>query len=632
MPQPIRLKDHEKDARLVRQRVIVGAVAILMLTCALVARLYYLQVIQYEYHSTLSENNRVHVQPIPPTRGLIFDRNGVIVADNRPSFSLSVTRERAGDWQKTLDVIVEVLQLTTDDRALFEKRMRQGRRPFEPVPILFELTEEQIARVAVNQFRLPGVEVVAQLVRHYPQGAHFAHSVGYVGRINEKELKQLDPVNYSGTHHIGKTGIERFYEDQLHGEVGYEEVETNARGRVLRVLKRTDPKPGKDLVLTLDVRLQEAAEQALGGRRGAIVAIEPSSGDVLAMVSQPSFDPNPFVTGISFKAYAELRDSIDRPLYNRVLRGLYPPGSTIKPMVAVSGLDAGVVTPASRVFDPGFYQLPNYDHKYRNWNRSGDGWVNMETAIMRSNDTYFYDLAHKMGIDRMHDYMSRFGFGQRVALDMFEESAGLMPSREWKRARYRQAWYPGETLILGIGQGYMQATPLQLAQAVALMANRGKWIRPHLAKTIEGQPPQDPNPVPDIVLRDPSYWDAGRIGMEQVVHGARGTAHKVGAKSVYRIAGKSGTAQVVAIKQGEKYDRNKVQERHRDHALFVAFAPADDPKIAVAVMVENGESGSGVAAPVVKQVMDAWLLGEDGQLKPEFRPPQPLADQQSANR
>ncbi|MDH4561356.1 penicillin-binding protein 2 [Pseudomonas sp. BN411] len=632
MPQPIRLKDHEKDARLVRRRVIVGAAAVLMLTCVLIARLYYLQVIQYDYHSTLSENNRVHVQPIPPTRGLIFDRNGVIIADNRPSFSLSVTRERAGDWEQTLDVIVEVLQLTPDDRALFEKRMKQGRRPFEPVPILFELTEEQIARIAVNQFRLPGVEVVAQLVRHYPQGAHFAHSVGYVGRINEKELKQLDPVNYSGTHHIGKTGIERFYEDQLHGEVGYEEVETNARGRVLRVLKRTDPKPGKDLVLTLDVRLQEAAEQALAGRRGAIVAIEPSSGDVLAMVSQPSFDPNPFVTGISFKAYAELRDSIDRPLYNRVLRGLYPPGSTIKPMVAVSGLDSGVVTPASRVFDPGFYQLPNYDHKYRNWNRSGDGWVNMETAIMRSNDTYFYDLAHKMGIDRLHDYMSRFGFGQRVALDMFEESSGLMPSREWKRARYRQAWFPGETLILGIGQGYMQATPLQLAQAVALMANRGKWIRPHLAKTIEGQPPLDPNPMPDIVLRDPKYWDAGRNGMEQVVHGARGTAHKVGASSVYRIAGKSGTAQVVAIKQGEKYDRSKVQERHRDHALFVAFAPAEDPKIAVAVMVENGESGSGVAAPVVKQVMDAWLLGEDGQLKPEFRPPQPLAEQQSANR
>lgn len=620
MPQPIRLKDHEKDARLVRRRVVVGAVAVLLLTCTLIARLYYLQVIQYEYHSTLSENNRVHVQPIPPTRGLIFDRNGLIIADNRPSFSLTVTRERAGDWKSVLDVIVEVLELTPDDRALFEKRMKQGRRPFEPVPVLFELTEEQIARIAVNQFRLPGVEVAAQLVRHYPQGAHFAHSVGYVGRINEKELKELDPINYSGTHHIGKTGIERFYEDTLHGEVGYEEVETNARGRVLRVLKRTDPKPGKDLVLTLDAHLQEAAENALGGRRGAIVAIEPSSGDVLAMVSQPSFDPNPFVTGISFKQYAELRDSIDRPLYNRVLRGLYPPGSTVKPMVAVSGLEAGVVTPDSRVFDPGYYQLPNYDHKYRNWNRSGDGWVNLETAIMRSNDTYFYDLAHKMGIDRLHKSMSRFGFGQKVALDMFEETPGLMPSRDWKRSRYRQAWFPGETLILGIGQGYMQATPLQLAQATALMASRGKWIRPHLAKSIGGELPVDENPMPDIILRDPKYWDYARSGMEQVVHGARGTARKVGDTSVYRIAGKSGTAQVVAIKQGEKYDRSKVQERHRDHALFIGFAPADDPRIAVAVMVENGESGSGVAAPVVKQVMDAWLLGPDGQLKPEFRP------------
>ncbi|EJN39910.1 penicillin-binding protein 2 [Pseudomonas sp. NPDC089395] len=620
MSQPIRLKDHEKDARLVRNRVVVGAVAIVLLICVLIARLYYLQIIQYDYHSTLSENNRVHVQPIPPTRGLIFDRNGVIIADNRPSFSLSMTRERAGNWQEVLDNIVEVLELTPDDRALFEKRMRQGRRPFEPVPILFELTEEQIARVAVNQFRLPGVEVVAQLVRHYPQGAHFAHSVGYVGRINEKELKTLDPVNYSGTHHIGKTGIERFYEDDLHGQVGYEEVETNARGRVLRVLKRTDPKPGKDIVLSLDIKLQEAAEAALGGRRGAVVALDPRTGEVLAMVSQPSFDPNLFVTGISFKAYAELRDSIDRPLFNRVLRGLYPPGSTIKPAVAIAGLDSGVVNAGSRVFDPGYYQLPNYDHKYRNWNRSGDGWVDLDTAIMRSNDTYFYDLAHKMGIDRLSTYMNKFGIGQKVALDMFEESPGLMPSREWKRATRRQAWFPGETLILGIGQGYMQATPLQLAQATALIANKGVWNRPHLAKTIEGQPPVDPNPMEDIVLRDKSDWAKVTHGMEQVMHNARGTARKAAAGSQYRIAGKSGTAQVVAIKQGEKYDRNKLQERHRDHALFVAFAPADAPKIVVSVMVENGESGSGVAAPVVRQIMDAWLLDENGRLKPEFAP------------
>lgn len=631
MPQPIRLKDHERDARQVRRRVFVGGAVVLLLTLVLVARMYYLQVIQYEHHSTLAENNRIHVQPIPPTRGLIFDRNGVIIADNRPSFSLTLTRERAGDWRQVLDVVVEVLELTPDDRALFEKRMLQGRRPFEPVPVLFELSEEQIARIAVNQFRLPGVEVAAQLVRHYPQKDHFAHSVGYVGRINEQELKQLDPINYSGTHHIGKTGIERFYEPLLHGQVGYEEVETNARGRVLRVLKRTDPIPGKDLTLTLDVKLQQAAEQALAGRRGAVVAIEPATGEVLAMVSQPSFDPNPFVTGIGFKAYAELRDSIDRPLYNRVLRGLYPPGSTIKPMVAVSGLDAGVVTPQSRVYDPGYYQLPGNTHKYRNWNRSGDGSVNLEYAIMRSNDTYFYDLAHKMGIDRLHDYMTRFGLGQRVSLDMFEETAGLMPSREWKRARYRQAWYPGETLILGIGQGYMQATPLQLAQATVLMATRGKWIRPHLLRSAEGRSAQQlmdaglidkVETPPDIKLRDEKFWDYGRLGMEAVMHGPRGTAAKVGATAAYRIAGKSGTAQVVAIKQGEKYDRSKIAERHRDHALFVAFAPAEAPKIAVAVMVENGESGSGVAAPVVKQVMDAWLLGEDGQLKPEFRPPQ----------
>ena len=621
MPQPIRIKDHERDARLVRKRVVVGAVAIVLLVCVLIARLYFLQVIQYEYHSTLSENNRVHVQPIPPTRGLIFDRNGVVVADNRPSFSLSMTRERSGDWQQVLDVIVEVLELTPEDRVIFEKRMRQGRRPFEPVPILFELSEEQIARIAVNQFRLPGVEVVAQLVRHYPLGEHFAHSVGYVGRINEAELKVLDPINYSGTHHIGKTGIERFYEAELHGQVGYEEVETNARGRVSRVLKRTDPLPGKDIRLTLDVQLQKAAEAALAGRRGAVVALDPNNGDVLAMVSQPSFNPNLFVTGIGFKAYAELRDSIDRPLFNRVLRGLYPPGSTIKPAVAVAGLDSGVVTGATRVFDPGFYQLPNYEHKYRNWNRTGDGWVNMEMAIMRSNDTYFYDLAHKLGVDRLGKYLGQFGIGQKVSLDMFEESAGLMPSREWKRARYRQAWYPGETLILGIGQGYMQTTPLQLAQVTALLANQGKWYRPHLAKDVGGVAPVDPSPLPDIRLHDPRSWQQASNGMQQVMHGARGTARKVGDTALYRIAGKSGTAQVVAIKQGEKYDRSKVQERHRDHALFVGFAPADDPKIVVSVMVENGESGSGVAAPVVRQVMDAWLLDQDGRLKAEYASP-----------
>ena len=621
MSQPIRLKDHEKDARLVRGRVVVGAIVVVVLICVLLARLYFLQVVQYEYHSTLSENNRVHVQPIPPTRGLIFDRNGVVIADNRPSFSLTMTRERSGDSQQVLDVIVEVLQLTPEDRALFEKRMKQGRRPFEPVPILFELNEEQIARIAVNQFRLPGVEVVAQLVRHYPQGAHFAHSVGYMGRINEKELKSLDPVNYSGTHHIGKTGIERFYEAELHGQVGYEEVETNARGRVLRVLKRTDPIPGKDIVLSLDIKLQEAAEEALAGRRGAVVALNPMTGEVLAMVSQPSFDPNLFVTGISFKQYAALHDSIDRPLFNRVLRGLYAPGSTIKPEVAIAGLDTGVVTPQTRVFDPGYYQLPDFDHKYRNWYHSGDGWVDMDAAIMRSNDTYFYDLAHKLGIDRLHDYMAMFGLGEKVSLDMFEESAGLMPSPAWKRATRRQAWFPGETVILGIGQGYMQVTPLQLAQATALIANKGVWNRPHLARSVDGIAPVDEHPMPNILLKDPRDWEQVNHGMQMVMHDARGIARAAAAGAQYRIAGKSGTAQVVAIKQGERYNRAKTLERNRDNALFVGFAPAEHPKIVISVMIENGEAGGRVAGPVVRQIMDAWLLDNDGHLKPQYASP-----------
>lgn len=630
MPPAIRLKDHQRDKRLIRQRLLAATVFILLLTAVLVARMYFLQVVQYEHHSTLAENNRIHVQSLPPTRGLVYDRNGVVLAENRPSFSLTLTRERAGDWRQVLDTLMEVLELDSEEKDTYIKRIEQGRRPFEPVPVLFELSEAQIARVAVNQYRLPGVEVEAQMVRYYPFGEQFAHTVGYVGRINEDDLKRLDPVEYSGTHHTGRLGVERFYEKQLHGKVGYEEVETNARGRVLRVLNRVEPQSGQDVYLSLDIRLQQAAKKALDGRRGAVVALDPKTGEVLAMVSEPSYDPNPFVTGIGFKAYAELRDSIDQPLYNRVLRGLYPPGSTIKPMVVLAGLDAGVITPESTVFDPGFYQLPNNSHKYRNWNRAGDGWVGLELAVARSNDTYFYDLAHKLGVDRLHEYMTLFGFGRRVALDMFEESAGLMPSREWKRQRYRQAWYPGETLILGIGQGYMQSTPLQLAQATALVASRGKWIRPHLARSVGGEPVTDPEPLPDIQLSNPEYWEYARKAMEAVVHGARGTARKIGQDAPYRIAGKSGTAQVVAIKQGERYNRDKVQERHRDHALFIAYAPAEAPEIAVAVMVENGESGSGVAAPVARAVLDAWLLPPELEGPPELETDDMQADRQEA--
>ena len=622
MPEPIPLKDHESEKRLVNKRLIACAALVLAISCALIGRMYFLQVTEFDYNSTVSENNRVHVLPIPPERGFIYDRNGVLLADNQPSFNMTITRERAGDTAKVLDSVFSILHLPEEDRAVFAKAMKQARHPFDPSTLLYELTEDQIALLAVNQFRLPGIDVEAQFVRHYPQGDHFAHSVGYVGRINEKEAKQLDATQYRGTQSIGKTGIERFYENELHGKVGFEEVETNAQGRVMRVLRHTDAVAGKNIVLSLDIKLQEAAEDALGDRRGSIIALDPKTGEVLAMVSKPSFDPNLFVTGISSRDYSGLRDSIDKPLFNRALRGLYAPGSTIKPEVAIAGLDSGVISASTRVFDPGYFQLPNVDHKYRNWNHSGDGWVDLNAAIMRSNDTYFYDLASKLGIDRMHDYMAEFGLGQKVSLDMFEESSGLMPSREWKRSTRRQAWFPGETVILGIGQGYMQVTPLQLAQATALIANKGVWNRPHLARTVDGTPPVDEHPIPNLVLRDPRDWDQVNHAMQLVMHDPRGIARAAAQGVQYRIAGKSGTAQVVAIKQGERYNRLKTAERNRDNALFVGFAPAEDPQIVISVMIENGEAGGRVAGPVVRKVMDAWLLDNQGLLKPQYASPQ----------
>lgn len=621
MPKPIPLKDHDTEKRLVNKRLIACAALVLAISCTLVGRLYFLQVTEFDYNSTVSENNRVHVLPIPPERGFIYDRNGVLLADNQPSFNMTLTRERADDAANVLDSVISILHLPAEERAVFAKAMKQARHPFEPSTLLYDLTEEQIALLAVNQYRLPGIDVEAQFVRHYPQGNHFAHSVGYVGRINEKETKQLDPTQYRGTQSIGKTGIERFYEPELHGKVGFEEVETNAQGRVMRVLRHTDAVPGKNIVLSLDIKLQAAAEEALGDRRGSIIAIDPKTGEVLAMVSKPSFDPNLFVTGISSRDYSGLRDSIDKPLFNRALRGLYAPGSTIKPEVAIAGLDSGVISASTRVFDPGYFQLPNVDHKYRNWNHSGDGWVDLNAAIMRSNDTYFYDLASKLGIDRLHDYLSMFGVGQKVSLDMFEESSGLMPSREWKRSTRRQAWYPGETVILGIGQGYMQVTPLQMAQATALIANKGVWNRPHLARTIDGAPPVDEHPMPNIVLHDPKEWEQVNHAMQLVMHDARGIARASATGAQYRIAGKSGTAQVVAIKQGERYNRLKTAERNRDNALFVGFAPAEDPQIVISVMIENGEAGGRVAGPVVRKVMDAWLLDSQGGLKPQYASP-----------
>lgn len=622
MSDPIHLNSYQRDARIARTRVLVSAGLVLFAFMALLVQLYILQVVNFDIYTTRAESNRIHTRALPPPRGLIYDRNGVLLADNRVSFSLMFTRERVGknkNWGEVLDKLVEVLALTPEDRELFEKRTLQGRRAFEPVLIMSGLTEEQRALVAINQHLLPGIEEDVQFVRHYPQGEHFTHTIGYVGRINTEELKKLDSVLYGGTNFIGKTGIERFYEEQLLGQVGVEEVETNARGRVLRVLSRTEPIAGKDIYLTLDTKLQAAAEEALGGRRGAIVAIQVDTGEILAMVSQPSFDPNQFVLGIGFKAYADLRDSIDAPLFNRFARGLYPPGSVIKPMGVVSGLESGKINLNTKVFDPGYFQVKNSTHKFRNWNRYGDGLVDIRLSLARSNDTFFYEMANEMGIKLLHKYMSQFGFGQRVALDVDGETAGLMPSPEWKQRRFKQVWFPGDTVMLGIGQGYMQTTPIQMAQATVLMATKGKWIRPHLAKTIGGEKPIDPDPIPDIEVSNPKFWEIAREGMEDVMHGARGTARGTGNAAMYRMAGKSGTAQVKSIPQGERYNRDKLNERLRDHALFVAYAPARKPEIAVAVMVENGEAGARVASPVAKAVLDAWLLDENGVVKEEYR-------------
>jgi penicillin-binding protein 2 len=473
------------------------------------------------------------------------------------------------------------------------------------------MSDEEIATVAINRYRLPGVEVEAQLVRHYPMGELFVHALGYVGRINEHELQALDPKDYAGTHHIGKLGIEREYEDILHGSVGYENVETNARGRVLRVLDSTPPVPGSDLHLHLDAYVQQVAFDALQGERGAIVAIDPATGGVIAFVSTPAYDPNLFIRGISHADYAALRDSVDRPLFNRALQGQYPPGSTVKPIFALAGLEYGVMTPNTMVPDPGWYQLPNDERQYRDWKKGGHGaLVGLFQAIAESCDVYFYELANRLGVDRLHAFSSHFGLGERTGIDLPNESRGLMPSREWKRQSQRRPWYPGETLSLGIGQGYMLATPLQLADAAAVLATRGKRMQPHLVARI-GDEAVEPKWVDGVSLRKPEYWDLVQSAMEGVVHSLRGTAKGISKGMDYRIAGKTGTAQVVTIQRNARGDAiDEEEKRRRDHALFIAYAPADNPRLAIGIIVENGEHGSSTAAPIARKVFDAYFQGE----------------------
>lgn len=613
MSETHRFKDHHREGRIFFRRLMIAGILVVGLFGVLLARYYSLQVTHHQNYVTQSERNRVHVQPVPPTRGLIYDRNGELLAGNRAIYILSVIPERIGNLDQTLELLRPLVDISANDLEKFYDQLQQPRKPFAAVPLRYQLTEKEIARLAVNEFRLDGVEVEAQLVRHYPYGELFAHSLGYTGRISQANLAHFDEDDarrYSGTHSIGKNGLELEYEDQLLGKVGSQNVETNARGRVLRVLSRTDPKPGKDLVLNLDARLQRVATEALEGQRGAVVALDVKTGAVLAAVSLPSFDPNLFVTGISFRDYRSLVQSLDLPLFNRFLKGQYPPGSTLKPVVAAGGLHYEITTPSYTVKDPGFFQLPNSTHRYRDWKRHGHApRVDLMQAITESCDTYFYDLGHRMGIDRMHKFGRHFGLGQATGVDLPSERKGLWPSRAWKREARGLVWYPGDNLNVAIGQGDVLATPMQLAVVSATLASRGKRMRPQMVKVLGGEP-QAPIVDGQVEMKD-QHWDFIHAAMANVMHGERGTARRVGQGAPYRMAGKSGTAQVVAIAQGEEYDSEALLERERDHALFIAFAPLENPQIAVAVIVENGESGSGVAAPVARKIMDAHLLGTE---------------------
>ena len=599
-------KDTHREQRLFLIRIAVAALGVLVLTLVLVVRYYYLQVVRHEDFATQSENNRVHVRPISPTRGLIYDRNGVLLADNKAGFTLSIVVERSPDLDQLLADLDALLNLDDDELRRFQRQIAR-RKPYEPVPLRINLSEEQQSIVAVNEYRLQGVEITAQLVRHYPHGELLSHVLGYVGRINDRELPTLDPARYSGTYVIGKTGIEKSYEDQLFGEVGYEYVETNARGRVMRLLERIAPDVGKDLHLHLDIRLQQVAWEALGEERGAVVVMDVRSGGVLAMVSKPGFDANLFVTGISSKDYNALLHSDDRPLFDRVTQGQYPPGSTIKPSFGLAALQTGVMTTESTIFDPGFYRLPNNTHKYRDGKKGGHGSkVDLHTAIVQSCDTYFYTAGVKMGIDELHFYGSKFGLGEKTGIDLPSERSGLMPSRDWKRGAKGVTWYPGDTVNTSIGQGFMLATPLQLAVMAARLAARGDMIVPRVVRDVGDDVHQNHVTLGRIKAED-RYWDYVIDAMKDVVHGPRGTAKIINQGLDYSIAGKTGTAQVVGIRQGESYNSAQLSKRNRDHALFVAFAPVEDPEVAIGIIVENGEHGSSTAAPIARTVFDSFM-------------------------
>lgn len=613
-----RFKDHWREQRMFLSRLIAAAVIVVILAGLVVYRLVDLQVVHFEHFSRLSQGNRVRIEPVPPVRGLLFDRRGRLLAENRPVYQLELIPEQVRDIEGTLAELVELDLVREDDLPRIRTQIRSQRR-FEPAILRPRLSEEEAARFAVKRPRFTGVDIQARLARQYPLGAVGSHAIGYVGAISESDLQRLDTANYAGTAQTGRIGAERAWEHLLHGTTGYRQILVNAQGRMLQELERTDAVPGRNVYLTIDLDLQAAAEEAMQGRRGAVVAVDPRNGEVLALVSLPGYDPNLFSTGISANQYRALQEDIDQPLFNRALRGQYPPGSTIKPILALAGLHYGVIHGEDTVFCPGWFSLPNHSHRYRDWKRTGHGTIDLENSVAQSCDVYYYRLAVALGIERMHEFLVQFGLGHATGIDIPGEQPGLVPSRDWKRTAFRrpqdQVWFPGETVITGIGQGYMLSTPLQLAQAAAIMGTRGQGFRPTLLAAVEDpisgeRQPATRHPLPPLKIA-PDQFEEAVDSMVAVVHGPRGTARATGQGSRWTIAGKTGTAQVIGIAQGEEYDEEQVDERHRPHALFIAFAPAENPRIAVGVLVENGASGSAAAAPVARAIIDQWLQREE---------------------
>ena len=623
------IKDHHRETRLFLGRVLLASVFCVGLLGLVVARLVQLQVFDYQHFTEKSLGNRVRIEALPPNRGLVYDRKGRVLAENLPAYQLELIPEQVPDVDATLSRLAAMRLIDREQIAHFAELSRRGPR-FKPVTLRFRMTDDEISRFAIQRPRFPGVDFQPRLVRHYPHGELAAHVIGYVGALSAVDLERLDPAAYAGTAHTGKTGVEFYNEGKLHGETGYRQIVTNARGRQVAadsrelthtLLESESPEPGDNLYLSLDLDLQRVATEALQGQRGSVVAIDPTNGEILALVSAPSFDPNAFALGMSTSEYNALQFDLNQPLFNRAVRGNYPPGSLIKPMLALAALELGATNLTRRTFCRGFYTLPGSTHRYRDWRPQGHGEIDLHDAIAQSCDVYFYEISREIGIEGMHTYLTQFGLGSETGVDIAGEKTGLVPSREWKRQAFsdrpNQVWFPGETVIASIGQGYMLTTPLQLAHATATLAMRGKRYRPHLVAATENPISGErdlavPEELPGVMIENEFYWDSVIGAMNAVMQSETGTARASGLGAPYTMAGKSGTAQVFSVAQEDEYNESEVAERLRDHALFISFAPLDDPQIAVAVVVENGSSGSRVAAPIARSVMDEYLgFGDD---------------------